>query len=195
MRRSLLLPLLAAGLVLGAAACSSDDESSSTTTTTAAETTTTTEASGTTSTGGDTTSTTDAAPTPCTADTLSGELGPPNSGAGQVYNPLVLRNTGTSECVMRGFPGVSLLDAGGSQIGEPATREGSEGASVTLTPGAAASVTLHTANEGLGAPCDPTSAEIRVFPPDQTEALTFSAAYTACGGFTVSTLVAGEDGI
>jgi ABC-type transport system substrate-binding protein len=189
MRRSalaLLVPLAALGL-----ACSSskDDAGSGTTTTTAAASTTTT-AGG----GGGSTSTTKAGPTACAASSLSAELGQTNAGAGQVYQPLVLRNTGTAACELRGFPGVSVLDSAGTQIGQPATRDGAEGAAVTLQPGGAASATLHTANGPIGGPCEPASATMKVFPPGSTEALTFAASYTVCGGFSVTTLVAGADG-
>ena len=95
---------------------------------------------------------------------------------------------------MRGFPGVSVLDGSGNQIGQPATREGSEGTDVVLQAGGVASAMLHTTNVGIGPSCDPTSAQMKVFPPDQTAALTFSAEYTVCGGFTVTTLVPGDQG-
>lgn len=53
---------------------------------------------------------------------------------------------------------------------------------------------LHTSAAGLGPSCEPASAQIRVYPPDNTVALTIAASYTACGGFQVSTLVAGTAG-
>ena len=106
----------------------------------------------------------------------------------------MVKNTSTTTCEVRGFPGVSLLDGSGNQIGEPATREGNEGAAVILKPGESASATLHTTNEGMGATCTAPAAQIKVFPPNQTQALTFSAAYTACGGFSVTTMVAGTNG-
>jgi len=190
MRRPALV-LISVTVLLALAGCSSseDDGSAGTTST---STTSTSEASTTSSTAGP--STTQAGTPACTTGQLEAELGPSNAGAGQVYAPLVLRNTGSTACEAKGFPGVSLLDASGTQIGQPATREGGEGASVLLEPDAVASANLHTTNEGIGPACDPASARIRVFPPDQTEAITFSATFTACGGFTVSTLVAGDTG-
>jgi hypothetical protein len=112
-----------------------------------------------------------------------------------VYTPLVLTNTGTRTCELRGFPGVSILDASGTQIGQPAGREGTEGATVSIAPGKTASATLHTTNAGVGgSTCTAVSAKMKVFPPDDTAALTFNASYTACSGFQVSTLVAGSAG-
>jgi hypothetical protein len=190
MRRTaalVILPAVSAVALLGVA-CSSDDKASDTTSTATTEaTTSTTKASG-------STTTTKAGTPACTTSQLEGELGPSDAGAGQVYNPLVVRNTGAAACEVHGFPGVSLVDGSGGQIGEPATRDGSEGAAVVLQPGESASATLHTANEGMGASCTAPAVEIKVFPPSQTQALSFSAAYTACGGFSVTTLVAGANG-
>jgi ABC-type transport system substrate-binding protein len=192
MRRStFLLPAIPL-LVLGAA-CSSDSDDSSSTTTSAPATTSSTTATSTTTTGGGGSSTTAGTPS-CSTSELAAELGPSNAGAGQVYQPLILRNTGSSTCVVIGFPGVSLLNGSGAQIGQPATREGNEGSAVVLQPGGVASAMLHTTNEGIGPSCDPTSTQMKVFPPDQTAELTFAAEYTACGGFTVTTLVAGDQG-
>jgi len=197
MRRSPALAVLPAVALLAllAGACSSDEKvSTSTTSTSTTASTGSTSTSTTAGGGGATSTTTEPGPPACNTSQLQGELGPSNAGAGQVYNPLVLRNTSTTTCQVRGFPGVSLLDASGNQIGEPATRDGAEGTAVVLAPGASASAALHTANEGLGAPCTAAAAQIKVYPPNQTLALTFSAPYTACGGFSVRTLVAGETG-
>ena len=178
---------MALALVLGGVACSSDskDDAASTdasTTTTTASTTTTVPA------------TNPVSSTHCPTEQLRGALGESQSGAGQRYTVMVLTNTGTRACDLRGFPGVSLLDAAGKQIGQPATREGPEGQTVTLPPGGSVSTTLHTSAPGLGAPCDPASAQIRVYPPDNTASLMIASSYTACGGFRVSTLVTGTAG-
>jgi len=128
------------------------------------------------------------------ADQLKGSVGETQSGAGQRYTALILTNTSTKACDMRGFPGVSLLDSSSKQIGQPASREGTEGPTLTLQPGASASASLHTSTSGMGAACDPTSMQIKVYPPDNTASLTIAATYTACGGFKVSTLVGGTTG-
>ncbi|MEJ6511174.1 MAG: DUF4232 domain-containing protein [Actinomycetota bacterium] len=128
------------------------------------------------------------------ADQLKGTIGETQSGAGQRYSALILTNTGTKVCDMRGFPGVSLLDSSSKQIGPPASREGTEGPTLTLQPGASASAALHTSASGMGAACEPASVQIMVYPPDNTASLTIASAYTACGGFKVSTLVAGTTG-
>jgi ABC-type transport system substrate-binding protein len=197
MRQNALLTSSVAALALLAAACGSDGDSSSPTTeaptpTTAASTSTT---AGGTSTTGATSSTTAGTPE-CATEQLQAELGPTDAGAGQIYAPLILRNTSSSTCLVRGFPGVSVLDADGGQLGDPATREGAEGGEVLLQPGGVASSTLHTTNQGIGGQaCLPTSAQMKVFPPDQTAELTFPAQFTVCGGFSVTSLVAGDTGV
>ena len=191
----------------GAACSSGSDESGGTTTTTTTTTTsestssttapsTSTSRGATTSTnGGGGPSTTPGTPG-CATSQLEAELGQTNAGAGQIYQPLVLRNTSSSTCTVKGFPGVSLLDGSGTQLGQPATREGNEGGEVRLAAGGVASATLHTTNQGIGGQaCTPPSAQVKVFPPDQTAALTISAQYTACGGFTVTTLAPGDTGV
>ncbi len=196
MRRSFVLAAPVATVALAsllAGACSSDSDSSpGTTVTTSADTSSTT---ATTAGEGTTTTSTTTPSNVCRTDELEAELGPTNAGAGQIYNPLILRNTGSRTCDLTGFPGVSVLDGSGNQIGEPATRDGAVGTTVSLAPGAVASSLLHTTNEGIGgAPCEPTSAQMKVFPPDETAELTFAAQYTVCGGFSVTSLVPGDTG-
>lgn len=174
---------LGAALLLGACGSSTGStasDTSSTTATTSAPATTTTSAA--------------AASDHCRSEDLRGSLGPTDAGAGQRYTVLVLTNTGTRTCRLRGFPGVSLLDASGSQLGEAAGREGPAGPSISLAPGEEASAVLHTSSAGIGGACTPTSTRIRVYPPDTTIPLDIPAAYTACGTFQVSTLVAGGEG-
>lgn len=129
----------------------------------------------------------------CRSANLRGSLGQTDAGAGQRYTVLVLTNTGTVACDLRGFPGVSLLDASGTQLGQPAGREGAEGPKVTLAPGGTASATLHTSSPGTGT-CTPSSAKLRVFPPDDTTSLDITTQYSACATFSVTTLVAGDGG-
>jgi hypothetical protein len=122
-------------------------------------------------------------------------LGPSDNGAGQVYAPIVVRNIGTRTCNIAGYPGVSLLDAAGTQIGAPASREVLPTATVSLAPGAAAAALLHTTNGPIGGPCLAPSAKMKVFPPNELDAIVFPAVYTACGGFIVRPFVAGTTGI
>ena len=100
----------------------------------------------------------------------------------------MLTNHGAAPCVIQGYPGVSLLNGGGTQIGTPATRAAGSTAAVLLAPGAAAPATLGTQNEGISpAPCWATSTSIKVYPPNQLASLTIPGVITVCGGeFTVT---------
>ncbi len=182
-RRSLFLALAVVTVVV-AGACSNGSSP-------AADTTTTTTAAATTSSAPTTTA---ARSNHCRSENLRGSLGETEAGAGQRYTALVLTNTGTTACELRGFPGVSMLDASGALIGQPAGREGTEGPTVAIAPGAAASATLHTNAPGTGGTCTAASSRLRLFPPDNTAAIEFAASYTACGQFEVTTLVAGTGG-
>ena len=122
-------------------------------------------------------------------------LGQTDAGAGQIYAPVVFVNTSSVPCDMRGFPGVSLLDQNDNQIGQPATREGAEGSAVSLAPNGSASALLHTSN-GIGGSgtCTPRASAIRVYPPDNTEAIIVPSEFVACGGMSISTVVSGVSG-
>lgn len=165
-----------------------------TTPTSSSSTTTTARSSSTTATPSTTVAPSTVPSNHCRSENLRASLGASESGAGQRYSALVLTNVGTTACELRGFPGVSLLDASGTQIGEPAGREGSIGATVSIAPGATASATLHTSAPGTGGACTGPSAKLRVYPPDNTVAIEFPAAFTACGTFTVTSLVVGSNG-
>jgi hypothetical protein len=108
---------------------------------------------------------------------------------GSVSYALTFTNTGSASCTLVGFPGVSLLDGSGDQIGSPATREGDEGAPVRLAPGGSAHSGLRTQN---GATCQSAST-VKVYAPGSTQYSTVKAdGFSVCGGvFGVSTLTSG----
>lgn len=181
------LPAIAAiaalSLLMGCG--SSGSESSASTSTTAAGSSTTKPAA----------PTTTLSPTLCATAQLQASLGQTEAAAGQIYVPIVFVNTGTKPCELRGFPGVSLLGPDGTQIGQPATRNGAEGASVTLASNGTASALLRTANSTGGTSnCTAAASTIRVYPPDNTGALFISSTFSACGGMSIGTVVAGPTG-
>ena len=133
--------------------------------------------------------------THCTSTQLKVMLDQVDAGAGQVYVPIEFVNASTKSCEMRGFPGVSLLDQNNKQIGQPATREGAEGSTVTLAPNGTASALLHSANDiGGNGNCTPKASAVRVYPPDNTEAINVPSEFVACGGMSISTVVSGISG-
>jgi hypothetical protein len=133
-------------------------------------------------------------PTPqCTAGQLTAALGGGDAAAGNLYRYLVLTNHSDTACHLTGFPGVSLLDAHGQQIGAPATRDPISYQPVELAPGDSASDTIHTANQQGS--CLPTSASVRVYPPGSRASLVVPGEITACDGvLTISPLGKGRTG-
>ncbi|KJE23881.1 Protein of unknown function (DUF4232) [Frankia torreyi] len=114
--------------------------------------------------------------------------------AGSTYEHLVLTNAGTTSCVLRGFPGVSYLDAAGRQVGAAAVRSGPAGQVVRLAPGASARATLRTVHPGIQEGCDEPAqrtpvAALRIFPPANTTALRLALSdVSACSSPAVQQL-------
>jgi hypothetical protein len=129
----------------------------------------------------------------CTAGQLSVALGGGDAGAGNLYRYLVVTNTGSAACQVDGFPGLSLLDANGKQIGQPATRRPLAHSPVVLRPGASASDTIHTANQQ--GTCETPSTRLRIYPPGSRQSLTFPGSITICDGlFEITPFIAGRTG-
>ena len=59
----------------------------------------------------------------CTTSQLTAALGGGDAGAGSLFRYLVLTNHSGTTCHLTGYPGLSMLDAGGKQIGAPADRQ------------------------------------------------------------------------
>ncbi|MFE4368979.1 DUF4232 domain-containing protein [Streptomyces sp. NPDC056835] len=135
-----------------------------------------------------------AASSRCTANQLGLSLSAPDAGAGNIRYDLRLINKGAGACVLRGFPGVSLLAGDGATIGRPAAREGEQLPAVTLAPGGTADVTLHTLNKGIkGSSCWAAPSLLKIYPPGSKDAMTLrTSAPVVCGDtFTVTAVRSG----
>jgi hypothetical protein len=166
--------MVVAVVAVGLAACSSSP-SSSTTTTHGQGTTSTTSAGTTTSTSGSTTTTPTS--TACVSSGLAVTFGSANGAAGSIHYPIAFKNTTSATCTLYGFPGVSFLAAGGTQIGAPAQREsGITFANVTVAPGGSAYSSVGITDPGIP-PCSgsSTASQVRVYPPGQTQAILVAA--------------------
>ncbi|MFR0357326.1 DUF4232 domain-containing protein [Streptomyces sediminimaris] len=185
----------------GASSASSGGTSTAVTTPTdtAGTTATATPTAGTTASSGHATGSPSAASSAgaahCARDHLRLSLGRLSPAAGNLYAPLVFTNTGSSPCVLRGYPGVSLIDRSGHRIGRPAHREGPMRPSVELAPGAAAYAALHTVNKGVSDhPCWQPADRLQAYPPGSTWALrTDARSFRVCGDvFQVSAVRPGR---
>jgi hypothetical protein len=133
----------------------------------------------------------------CAVRVLRVTLGEENAGVGNLYTTLVLRNVGRGSCTLRGYPGVSLVDGRGRQIGRAATRVAAALPWLILRPGGTVSTVIHTLNPGVGTTnCLPPSAALRVYPPDAYTSVLVRVRLSEClGVLEVRPLVAGSAGI
>jgi Protein of unknown function (DUF4232) len=177
-RRAVAAGALLAATALGLAACGSS--SSTSTTTTQHPTTTskpsTSSTSTTASTGASTSTTSRPSSNGCATSALTVTFGDPNGTAGAIHYTITFHNTGASSCTLTGYPGVSFLTSGGSQIGAPAQRGSGSVSTVTVAAGGNAYSSVAVTDPGIP-PCSSqsTATQVRVYPPDQTQAALVSA--------------------
>ncbi|MDO5685623.1 MAG: DUF4232 domain-containing protein [Bifidobacterium sp.] len=115
----------------------------------------------------------------CTTKELTAKLTQgAGGGAGSSYPYLVLTNSDSRTCTLRGYPGVSLRH-GDTQIGAAAERDRTVDAStITLQPGQSAHSALRIVNAGNfdSSACTPTDADtMLIYPPDQKESISIDA--------------------
>jgi Protein of unknown function (DUF4232) len=92
---------------------------------------------------------------------------------------------------VQGYPGVSLLDASGHQIGTPATRAAGSSAPLVLSPGEVATTSVHTLNAGIApGACWAPSTSVKIYPPAELDSLTTPGSIAVCGNtFSVTPMV------
>ena len=136
-----------------------------------------------------------AGPALCKAAGLTAAIDSTGGGAaGSVYMQLILTNSGTEPCVLRGFAGVSLTaDANGAPIGAAAARdESTPAADVLLAPGQAGAATLRYSQAANHADCTLTpAAGFRVYPPEDTASLFIAQPRDACSDAATQLLTIG----
>ena len=164
---------LAVGTVAVAlAACSSSNPPTPSTTTGAAPSTAATTSSVPGSTSTTTATSTTAGSTACRTSSLVVTVGSPDGTAGAIHYQITFENTAATACTLTGYPGVSFLAAGGTQIGAPAQRSGSGSPTTTTVPaGGKAYSSVSVTDPGIP-PCSSsaTATQVRVYPPGQTQA-------------------------
>jgi hypothetical protein len=133
--------------------------------------------------------------TRCHTADLTASLEDGGAAAGTHYRYVVLTNSNGPTCTLYGYPGVSLVDASGAQIGKPAERNPVKSPRVvTLAPRASGFVLVGFPNPGNYSPgvCSSAqSASLRVYPPDELRSLLVTLAGEKwCPGFTVSAITA-----
>jgi uncharacterized protein DUF4232 len=138
-----------------------------------------------------TSSTTPAALATCTTNQLTASVLPGNGAAGTEYYTLSLTNDSQQSCTITGYPGVSLVNAGGGQLGPAANRDTvSTASTLTLGLGQAGYATLALPNPGnyAAGTCSAASTGLKIYPPGQTTSLLTNFAAQACPGWTITAL-------
>jgi hypothetical protein len=138
---------------------------------------------------------TPAAPGLCKASGLTATIDSTGGGAaGSVYMKLILTNSGTEPCLLKGFAGVSLTsDANGDPIGAAAIRdESTPAADVLLAPGQAGTATLRYSQAANHPDCIMApAAGFRVYPPEDTASLFIAQPRDACSDTATQLLTIG----
>jgi hypothetical protein len=112
--------------------------------------------------------------------------------AGTYWSVVDFTNVSKASCTLYGYPGVSLRDAPGAQIGAAGIRDASVTPKViTLTPGATANTSVGLTDSSVypTGKCDPaTSTYLRIYPPNQTVYYDLSFKGTTCANTSINML-------
>lgn len=128
----------------------------------------------------------------CATTDLSAAVGASQGAAGTVYSTVDFTNIGGGPCTLYGYPGVSLTDSSVTQIGAAARRSAAQSPGlVTVAAGGKANFVLGVAEAGNypSGTCQPAdSAYLRIYPPNQTQAMEFPFKTTGCANSAVKLL-------
>ncbi|MFJ6027774.1 DUF4232 domain-containing protein [Pseudarthrobacter sp. NPDC092424] len=134
-------------------------------------------------------------PALCKAEGLSAATDATGGGAaGSVYMKLMLTNKGTEPCLLRGFPGVSLVaDATGAPIGAPASRDNTAApVDVLLAPGKSGTAVLRYTQARNYMECKlADAAGYRIYPPEDKGSLFLAQPTKACTNTDITLLSVG----
>ncbi|MCK7678107.1 DUF4232 domain-containing protein [Corynebacterium sp. CCM 9186] len=128
----------------------------------------------------------------CPAEQLDATVDSTSAGAGHTFYSIRLTNTG-DPCSLSGYPGVSLIDAAGNQVGAAADREiGAKGTPVRLENGSSAVFSTRFSQPYAyeAEVCQPTerAQQIKIYPPNDTGWLTIPVSQPTCGSERVPTI-------
>lgn len=105
---------------------------------------------------------------------------------------IVLTNASTADCVLDGYPGVSMVKAGEMQpIGAPANRDpqAPSAGPIVLAPGKSAKATLRYSQANNYQGCTRVQADsIMVYPPSAKDRLVIARELTACSNPDIALL-------
>ncbi|WP_053789588.1 DUF4232 domain-containing protein [Streptomyces sp. XY332] len=123
------------------------------------------------------------APT-CRVADLELAVGEPESVGRAIDYPILFTNTTGHNCALRGYPGVSVTNAGHRQIGTSAIRTGEPISTVLVAPDETVTAVMRT-NRG-SSNCRPKSTYVKVYPPNSGVAEEIRYELRVCGMFEIS---------
>ena len=131
--------------------------------------------------------------TTCNADELSIQVEDADASAGTLSYAILLTNSSKRSCTLYGFPGVSLVDGNGNQVGTPAERATNYPEErMVLAPGAKAKSVASISNSTnfTDGHCKTGVAKLRIYPPNDTGYISVDTNISAwCPGFMVSPML------
>ncbi|MET9465700.1 DUF4232 domain-containing protein [Streptomyces sp. NPDC006544] len=129
---------------------------------------------------------------PCHVADLDVAVGEPEGAAGSLNYPILFTNTSTHTCALRGYPGVSVVDARYHQIGTSAIRTGERVDTVSVFPDDTVTAVLRTNSRAVVPSCRPTSSYVKVYPPNSFQAVQIPYHLRVCGAFEISPVQASQ---
>lgn len=132
----------------------------------------------------------------CPTSALKVTVGTAEGAAGSTYQTIDFTNTGSASCTLYGYPGVSLA-AGSSatQVGAAAQRSTTSRPTVVTLKSGATGKALLRVTQALNYPsstCSPKDTTVlRVYPPNQTTAVTLAYKSMGCAKTSVKLLTIG----
>lgn len=182
-----------AALALAAAACGGGTPSANPPTTTTSS-----------SVPSATSTSTTAASTPnCVTSDLQVTAGMSSGAAGTIGQVILFQNSGTTTCLLHGFPGVAGLDGNGNQLAQatrvvnnaPFTGSAASLPTVQMAPGVTASALILSSDVPTGSATSCVNyAALLVTPPNATQSVHLSVQMPGCSGLRVGPVYSGTTG-
>ena len=129
-----------------------------------------------------------------TCQHLSLSQGSSSGAAGTIYKNAVITNTGTDTCTVTGYPGVFMIDSGGTQVGSGAAANSLyAAATVTLVPGGKAHSVVAFPQQGNFNPgtCSAIGSSMKMYVPGLATPLTAAWSDYSCPGFSATAIQPG----
>jgi uncharacterized protein DUF4232 len=141
-------------------------------------------------------------PAECTIGQLDISVTAGDAGVGHRSKVVVFRNTGSTQCVLQGYPGIAALDGAGDQVAQakrtPSGYLGGVASGkaplVNLAPGQSASATVEALAFGPDGESCTGYTGLLVTPPDETHSVRVAWGSDGCSDLQIHPVVPGTSG-